>query len=343
MREDVVSPGSAERAAPATLVEAGLDPGPDHRSGFVTLFGRSNVGKSTLVNTLVGQKVAIVTEAPQTTRCRIRAIASGPDAQIIYLDTPGIHKPHFAMNRRMVATAVAALEGVDLVGMVIDGAAGLGPGDRYAMGLVQKRKKPVFLLINKIDQMAKNRILETIAAATRDYSFAEVIPVSARTGENTDRLQRLIRESLPVGPRYFPAATVTDAPEKFLMAEILREKIIQNSREELPHSSAVIVERVEERSDGLVEMDTLVVVEKKAHKGMVLGKAGETMKRIASASRAEMEAHLGTRVFLKVWVKVAPNWRMDRRFLDRLGLENLSYRQAGLRRNEPPPASREQA
>jgi GTP-binding protein Era len=292
----------------------------DHKAGFVTLFGRSNVGKSTLLNRLVGRKVAIVTDVPQTTRRRIRGIRSYDDAQIVYMDTPGIHKPRYTMNRRMVSAAISSLEGVDLVLLLVDGEAGLGPGDRFVMKLAKERAVPVFLLVNKIDRIEPDALLPLISEATREHSFTEVVPVSALTGENLDRLETLIRSALPPGPRYFPPDAATDVPEKFIMAEILREKLILNTRQELPHSTAVLVEKLEE-DGGLLRLDTLVVVEKESQKGILIGRGGEMLKKIASEARREMEERLGGKIFLQVWVKVAPRWRMDRRFLDQLGLE----------------------
>jgi GTPase len=299
-----------------------------HRSGFVTLCGRSNVGKSTLLNRLVGQKVAIVTEVPQTTRRRIRGIRTWPDAQVIFVDTPGIHKPRYTLNRRMVQAAIAALDGADLLLPIIDGAAGLGPGDRFVMDLVRNRQAPVFLIINKTDLMQKEAILRVISEATQDHTFEEVVPVSAATGENIDRLIDLIRGVIPEGPRFFPADAPTDTPEKQVVAELLREKIILNTREELPHSTAVIIDRFGERPDGLVDIDALIVVERDSQKGILIGQKGETMKRIASEARRDMEAFLGVKVFLQVWVKVAKDWRMDDRFLDRLGVDDVQEQEA---------------
>jgi GTP-binding protein Era len=315
-------------------VDGAKDTPPGHRCGFVTIFGRSNVGKSTLLNRLVGQKVAIVTEVPQTTRRRIRGIRTYGDAQVIYMDTPGIHKPRYRMNQRMVSAAIASLDGVDLVLLLVDGEAGLGSGDRYVMRLARERRVPFYLIINKTDRMEKPRILEIIAEATREDSFDEVIPVSALTGENVDRLERLIQERLPPGPQYFPPDSITDAPETFLLAEILREKIILNTKQELPHSTAVVIERQQERQGGVLEMDALVVVERESQKGILIGRQGEMMKRIASSARQEMEARLGAKIFLQVWVKVAKNWRMDRRFLDHLGLEAPDAASASERRSE---------
>ncbi|MFQ5718055.1 MAG: GTPase Era [Acidobacteriota bacterium] len=299
-------------------------PCPAHRCGFVTLFGRSNVGKSTLLNRMVGRKVAIVTDVAQTTRNRVQGIRSYPDAQVIFMDTPGIHRPRFAMNRRMVAAALAGLEGMDILLVIIDGPAGLGPGDRYVMDLAARRCEPVFLVINKIDRMSRPSLLPLIARVTHDNEFAEVIPVSAQTGENIDRLEDRIRRILPVRAPLFPRDELTDAPERFLVAELLREQVIIHTRDELPHSTAVLVERFHETAAGRVELDTLVLVEKESQKAILIGRSGAMMKEIASAARLQMQALLHVPVMLNVWVKVAPRWRMDRRVLDQLGVDEAS-------------------
>jgi len=325
----------------------GMGPGqlPEgHRSGFVTIFGRSNVGKSTLINQLVGSKVAIVTDVPQTTRRRVRGIRTYDDAQVIYMDTPGVHKARYAMNHRMVAAAIAALDGVDLVLLLVDAGDGLGPGDRFVMDLTRERRVPVYLIINKIDLISRDKLLVLMGEATAHRSFTEVVPVSALTGDNIPRLESLIRRQLPAGPRYFPAGTLTDAPEKLLMAEILREKIILNTREELPHSTAVIIERQQEGKNGILELDALLVVDRESQKGILIGKGGATMKKIATQARHEMEERLGTRIFLQTWVKVAPDWRMDRRILDQMGVEGESRedsspdKPAAKKRSRPAPS-----
>ncbi len=295
-----------------------------HRSGFVTLFGRSNVGKSTLLNKLAARDVAIVTDVPQTTRRRVQAIRTYDDAQIVYVDTPGVHKPRYTMNRRMVATAMAALDGVDLVLLLVDAAAGLGPGDRFVMGVAAQRKVPAFLVVNKVDLVSRDAQLAFLAQVSDMDGFREIVPVSALQGDNVERLESLIRSFLPEGPRYFPEDAWTDAPEKYLMAELLREKIILNTREELPHATAVLIERLEDRPDGVLEMDALIVVDRESQKGILIGRQGETLKRISSQARQAMEQRLGTRIFLQTWVKVSSDWRMDRRILDQLGVEGES-------------------
>jgi GTP-binding protein Era len=294
-----------------------------HKAGFVTLFGRSNVGKSTLLNRLVGGKVAIVTDVPQTTRRRVRGIRTYDDAQIVYMDTPGVHKPRYAMNQRMVATAIASLDGVDLVLLLVDAGSGLGPGDRFVMDVARDRSVPVYLIINKVDLITQDKLLALIAEATAERSFTEVIPVSALNGKNVDRLESLIKAAIPPGPRYYSSEALTDSPEKFILAEILREKIILNTRQELPHSTAVLIERLEETPGGVLEVDALVVVDKDGQKGILIGKGGDTLKKIGRAARIEMEERLGTKVFLQTWVKVSRDWRMNERLLDQLGVEGV--------------------
>ncbi len=294
-----------------------------HRAGFVTLFGRSNVGKSTLLNRLVGSKVAIVTDVPQTTRRRVRGIRTYDDAQIIYMDTPGVHKPRYAMNQRMVATAIASLDGVDLVLLLVDAGAGLGPGVQFVMDVARERSVPVYLIVNKVDLINREKLMALIAEVTAERTFTEVVPVSALSGDNVDRLETLIRAAIPPGPRYYPSDALTDSPEKFILAEILREKIILNTRQELPHSTAVLIERLEESPRGVLEVDALVVVDRDGQKGILIGKSGETLKKIGREARLEMEARLGTKVFLQTWVKVSRDWRMNERLLDDLGVEGV--------------------
>lgn len=310
---EVAGSGTLLSAPPETVAPAG------HRSGLVLLFGRSNVGKSTLLNRLVGRKVAIVTEVPQTTRRRVRGIRTWPDAQAVYMDTPGIHRPRYTMNRRMVADAVAALEGIDLVLVLIDGAAGLGPGDRFVIDLVAQRRVPAILVVNKTDLMAAPDVLRLLGEVGSTHAWEEIIPISAATGDNVERLESLIRPRLPEGPRLYPGGEVTDTPEQDMLAEILREKIILHTREELPHSTAVLIERCAEEA-GSMHVDALVVVEKDSQKGILIGREGGMMKAVASAARRDMEDLLQARVFLQVWVKVARDWRMDERFLARLGV-----------------------
>jgi len=294
-----------------------------HRAGFVTLFGRSNVGKSTLLNRLVGSKVAIVTDVPQTTRRRVRGIRTYDDAQIVYMDTPGVHKPRYAMNQRMVSTAIASLDGVDLVLLLVDAGAGLGPGDRFVMDVARERSVPVYLIVNKVDLISREKLMALIAEVTAERTFTEVVPVSALSGDNVDRLETLIRGAIPPGPRYYPTDALTDSPEKFVLAEILREKIILNTRQELPHSTAVLIERLEERPGGVLEVDALVVVDRDGQKGILIGKGGEALKKIGREARLEMEERLGTKVFLQTWVKVSRDWRMNERILDELGVEGV--------------------
>jgi GTP-binding protein Era len=294
---------------------SGVSPG--FRCGVVAVVGRPNVGKSTLVNALVGEKVSIVSPVPQTTRHRISGVVNRPGAQIVLLDTPGIHKPHHEMNRRMMETAVDALSHVDVVFAMTEAEA-LGPGDRHLLGRLRPEGPPVFLVINKTDLVEKPSLLPLLAAASRIFPFAELIPISARTGINLDRLVEATIERLPEGEPLFPEDQPTDRPERFLAAEIIREKICLLTREELPHESCVLIESWSEREDGLITIEAAVLVEKEGQKGIIIGREGGLLKQVGTEARAEIEAMLAARVFLKLWVKVRPGWRENRDVLRRL-------------------------
>lgn len=282
--------------------------GSPFRCGVVAVVGRPNVGKSTLVNHLVGEKVSIVSPVPQTTRNRISGVFNPPGAQVILLDTPGIHKPLHRMNRRMVEAAFESLEHPDLIFLVVE-ARGLGPGDRYVISRLAKGGPPVFLVLNKVDLVPKPSILPVIEAASKEFPFAELVPVSSKTGVNMDRLTELAVPRLPEGPALFPADQLTDLPERFLAAELIREKICLRMREEIPHSAAVLIESWDESQKGLIRIEAAVLVDKDNHRGILIGKDGGQMKRIGTEARLDIEKLLASRVFLKLWVKVQPGWR----------------------------------
>jgi GTPase len=290
-----------------------------HRCGVVAVAGRPNVGKSSLVNRIVGRKVSIVAKVPQTTRNRISGICTQPGAQIVLLDTPGIHKPRHRLNERMVEAAVASLEHVDLVYVVIE-ATELGAGDRFVLSLLQKDGPPVFLVVNKIDLVDKPSLLPLLDRASREHPFAELIPISARTGENVDRLIGATVARLPEGPALFPEDQICDRPERFLVSEIVREKICGHTRQELPHETAIVIESWEEEKEGLVRISALVLCEKENQKGIIIGREGSLLKKIGTEARLEIEALLACRVFLQVWVKVEPGWREDTARLREMGI-----------------------
>jgi GTPase len=291
--------------------------------GFVAIGGRPNVGKSTLVNRLTGTKVAIVSDKPQTTRTRIVGVKTVADGQIVYTDTPGIHKPMHRMNVRMVDTAVETLHQADLLGLVVDASAKTGRGDRFVLDLVRDVTSPVFLILNKIDLVAKPSLLPLIDGYRRLFEFAEIVPVSALGGDNVEQLERLFFLRLPEGEPLYPTDYVTDQHERVFVAEIVREKVLQHTYGELPYATTVVVERFEEPDEtGLMRLYCAILVDRESQKPIVVGRAGHMIKQIGTAARLELEAFFGARVFLDLRVKVKENWREDDRILDELGLWN---------------------
>jgi GTP-binding protein Era len=288
-------------------------------TGLVTVVGRPNVGKSTLVNTLVGQKVAIVSDKPQTTRNRILAVVNKPEGQIVLFDTPGIHKPMHRMNRRMVDAAVKSLGQVELAVWVIDVTEPYGPGDRYVREVLKKSGRPVLLAINKIDRVAKGKILAAIDQYRNMLDFVEVVPISARDGDNVDRLSSLLLSHLPVGERLYPEDFLTDLPERFFVSEMIREQILRLTREEIPYSTGVVVDSFKEE-EGLVRIEATVFVERPTQKGILIGAGGSMMKSVGTAARRQIEEFLGTKIFLGLFVKVREHWREDAAILDEMGL-----------------------
>jgi GTP-binding protein Era len=294
---------------------------PAPRAGFVSVVGRPNVGKSTLVNRLVGQKVAIVADKPQTTRNRILAVMNRPGGQIVLFDTPGIHKPEHRMNERMVASAVTSLASVDLALWLVDVTEAYGPGDRHVRDVIARSRKPVVLGINKIDALPKPRILPVIEQYRTLLDFVEIVPLSARTGENVDTLADRLLAQLPEGPPLYPEDFVSDRPERFFVAEMVREQLVRQTRQELPYATAVLIESYREEEQ-LVRIEAAILVERESQKGIVIGKGGAMLKAIGSAARREIEAFLGGKVFLGLFVKVREDWRENARALDEAGLDS---------------------
>ncbi|HXE74330.1 MAG TPA: GTPase Era [Candidatus Xenobia bacterium] len=291
------------------------------RSGYVAVIGRPNTGKSTLLNALAGTKLAIVSSRPQTTRTRIQAVVNREDAQIILVDTPGIHHPHTRMNEEMMRQVREALEGVDLLLVLVDASRPLNEEDRLAIEAARKFSGPSFLLLNKVDLIAKPALLPLIEKLRREHEFREIIPLSALKGINQDVLERKIVETLPEGPAYFPAETLTDQPLRFMAAEIVREKIFQETRQEVPYATAVVVDKFEEPPEGdergVARIHATILVERDGQKGILIGAQGQTLKRIGQAAREELEELLGRKVFLELFVKVHTDWR------ERPGVERL--------------------
>ncbi|HEY7413240.1 MAG TPA: GTPase Era [Vicinamibacteria bacterium] len=300
------------------------EPGPPappagFRAGFVAVVGRPNVGKSTLVNRLVGQKVSIVSDKPQTTRNRILAVVNRPSGQLVLFDTPGVHKPMHRMNERMVDTAVRSLGQVDLALWMIDVTEAYGPGDRHMKEVLRASGTPVMLGINKIDAVAKPRILPVIDQFRGLLDFVEIVPFSARSGENVEVLAERLVAHLPESPPLYPEDFLTDQPERFFVGEMVREQILRLTREEVPYASGVVVESFKEE-EGLVRIEASILVERESQKGILIGKGGSMLKAVGTAARQEIEAFLGTRVFLGLFVKVRERWREDARVLEDMGL-----------------------
>lgn len=289
-----------------------------HRSGYVTLIGRPNVGKSTLLNALLGEKVAIVTPKPQTTRNKIVGIKNLPDAQVIFIDTPGIHSPKHRLGTMMLGMAVDALEGVDIVILMVEPSKSFSD-TKLVSDILSKTALPVFLVINKIDTVKKSQILPVIDHFRGIYPFREIIPVSALKHEGTDDLLTTICSHLPEGPKYYPEDIVTDQMERFMVSEIVREKIMYSTKEEIPHSIAVQVIDWKEREDGSIFISCNIYVERDSQKAIIIGKKGEMLKTIGSSARPEIERLLHAKTYIELWVKVKKHWRNDEQILKDLG------------------------
>jgi GTP-binding protein Era len=292
------------------------------KAGFVSLVGRPNAGKSTLVNRLVGAKIAIVSDKPQTTRTRILGVRNYPDAQVVYIDTPGIHRPLHRMNVRMVESAVETIRDVDILGLVVDVTEPAGQGDRFVRDLLKGTPVPVVLILNKIDLIKKTRLLPLIDDRRQEFDYAEIVPVSATTGDNVERLERVILDRLPEGDRLFPEDMLTDQPERLLAAEIVREKVLQLTHAEIPFASTVLVDRFEEPvgEGSLLRLHCSIIVERASQKAIVIGKGGEMVKRIGTAAREDLERLFDSRVFLDLQVRVKTDWREDDRVLRAMGV-----------------------
>ncbi len=292
------------------------------KSGFVSLVGRPNAGKSTLLNRLVGSKLAIVSDKPQTTRNRILGVRNYPGAQVVFLDTPGIHRPLHRMNVRMVDVATDAMRGVDVLGLVVDVSEPSGRGDQYVLDLVRHVKQPVFLILNKIDLLKKTKLLPLMEQFGRDGLFAEIVPVSAQTGDNVDRLEQLLLARMPEGEALYPEDYLTDQPERFMAAEIVREKLLQFTHDELPFSSAVVIDRFEEAEGpkGVLKLYCSIVVDRESQKPIVVGRGGSMIKQIGTAAREELERFFAARVFLDLHVRVSHDWRDNERLLQDIGV-----------------------
>ncbi len=291
------------------------------RSGFVSLVGRPNAGKSTLLNAILGEKIAIISDKPQTTRNRILGIKNLPEGQIVFLDTPGIHHSRSRLNQSMVKTALATYNEVDVIAFLIEANDPENDENDLILKTLEKTEKPIFLLINKIDLVEKEKILPIIDRFSKLRPYAQIIPVSALQGDGLGLLLDELLKVLPEGPQLFPEDMITDLPERFLAGEMIREKVFRLTRQEIPYSSAVVVDEFKEKEDkNLVVIKATIQVERESQKGIIIGEKGRMLKEIGSLARQEIESLLGTKVFLELWVKVEKDWREDPRALRRLGL-----------------------
>lgn len=278
------------------------------KSAFISIIGRPNVGKSTLLNAILGEKVAITTDKPQTTRNTIRGIYTDSEAQLVFIDTPGIHRPRTKLGSFMTDSALRTLEEVDLICFIVDHSTTAGPGDKYIMELLSQVKTPVYLLINKIDLIGPDQYRTLYETYEQTGMFREILGISALEDKNVDALLQKLKDASPEGPMYFPADMVTDHPERFLVGEIIREKLLKYLEDEIPHGVAIEIEAYEEKPN-ITNISAVIYCEKKSHKGMIIGKEGRKLKGVGKSAREDMEALLGTKVFLQLWVKVKENWR----------------------------------
>jgi len=297
-----------------------LEPETTYRSGFAGIIGRPNVGKSTLLNNLMHRKLAIISEKPQTTRNKIRCILTRDDAQIVFVDTPGFHKPKGALGERLNRAVRETFSEVDTIVFILDGTKAIGKGDLFIASELAELDTPVVVVLNKMDRLTPDQVEAQVAVAEKLGRFSGIIPVSAKTGENVHAVIERIVETLPEGPRYYPEDVFTDQPAAFIVAELIREKVLQLTREEIPHSVAVVVEDIEMRVEGdLADINAVIYVERNSQKGIIIGKGGRMLKEIGTRARAEIEPLLGNRVFLKLQVAVEKDWSKKPEMLKRLG------------------------
>lgn len=295
------------------------------KSGFITIIGRPNVGKSTFLNYVIGQKIAIMSDKAQTTRNTIQGVLTMDDAQLVFIDTPGIHKPKHRLGDFMVKVATNTLNEVDLILYMINATEEFGRGEQFILEKLKNVNTNVFLVINKIDLIHPDKLIEIIAQYKDKYNFAEIIPISALQGNNVERLLEVIKEYMPEGPQYYPSDQVTDHPERFIIAELIREKVLHLTREEVPHSVAVIIEKIDKRDNGTLHIMAAIIVERNSQKGIVIGKQGKMLKEIGKRARIDIENLLGSKVFLELWVKVQKDWRDKANLLREFGYREDEY------------------
>lgn len=295
------------------------------KSGFVSIVGRPNVGKSTLMNQIIGEKITITSDKAQTTRNRIQGIHTTDTEQIVFIDTPGIHKPKHQLGQFMVDTALSTLNEVDIVLFMINVSEKKGPGDKFIMERLKNIHTPVFLVLNQIDKIHPNELLPIIEDYQSEMDFSEIIPISAANGNNVDRLLEVITNYLEEGPQFYPSDQVSDHPEYFIVSELVREKILELTHEEIPHSVAVITESMERDGEDLIDVNVVINVERKSQKGIIIGKGGKMLKEIGTRARMDIQRLLGSKVYLELWVRVEDDWRDTPRDLSRFGYKDEEY------------------
>lgn len=289
------------------------------KSGFISIVGRPNVGKSTLLNYIMGEKLSIVSNKPQTTRNNIQTILTGDDFQMVFVDTPGIHKPKHKLGEFMVNAAKESTKDVDLVLFLTNPDDEIGRGDKFILESLKGKKCPVFLVLNKVDENTQDRVAKSLAMYAEEFEFDEIIPISAIKGKNVDTLLELMKKAMPEGPKYYPDDMITDVQEKFVVSEIVREKALRCLRDEVPHGIAVDIIQMKQKENGTYHIEVDLICEKDSHKGIIIGKNGQTLKRIGETSRYELERFLRSKVNIKIWVKVRKEWRDNQLLLKELG------------------------
>lgn len=289
------------------------------KSGFISIVGRPNVGKSTLLNYIMGEKLSIVSNKPQTTRNNIQTILTGDDFQMVFVDTPGIHKPKHKLGEFMVNAAKESTKDVDLVLFLTNPDDEIGRGDKFILESLRGKKCPVFLVLNKVDENTQDRVAKSLAMYAEEFEFDEIIPISAIKGKNVDTLLELMKKAMPEGPKYYPDDMITDVQEKFVVSEIVREKALRCLRDEVPHGIAVDIIQMKQKENGTYHIEVDLICEKDSHKGIIIGKNGQTLKRIGETSRYELERFLRSKVNIKIWVKVRKEWRDNQLLLKELG------------------------
>ena len=297
----------------------------NYKSGFVAIVGRPNVGKSTLLNRIVGQKIAIMSDKSQTTRNKIQGVYTTDEAQIVFIDTPGIHKPKHRLGDFMVATAYSAMREVDIVMFMVSADMKRGRGDDLIIERLKQSSVPVYLVINKIDTIHPDELLEIIDDYSKQMDFAEIVPISATEGNNFERLMETLVAQMPEGPQYFPEDQVTDHPERFIVSELIREKVLFFTRDEVPHSVAVTIESMKRNENNKIEIQATIIVERDSQKGIIIGKGGKMLKLIGTKARLDIENLLGSKVYLELWVKVQKDWRDKKTHLTDFGYREEEY------------------